>query len=54
MQQLRKKKNNIFAKILSMETGKKQWICPEFDDYTIDQTKGGFTPAVREATGSLS
>jgi hypothetical protein len=31
-----------------MKPAKKQWIAPELDEYTIDQTKGGSTPAVSE------
>jgi hypothetical protein len=31
-----------------MKTTKKQWIAPELDEYTIDQTKGGSTTAVSE------
>jgi hypothetical protein len=31
-----------------MKTTKKQWIAPELDEYTIDQTKGGVSPTISE------
>jgi len=31
-----------------MKATKKQWIAPELDEYSIDQTKGGVSPTVAE------